>query len=695
VDSAVAETISSRSDVVSGGDTLLRLKLTPASATSGDVSVVAGGTEVSSSLKPTSDGALLGLVEGLPEGASTIEVKRKADNSSLAKLTVVNHSLNGPIFAGPHSAVFGCETTAWGLDAATGPDCVAPTKVAYKYRSNDGTFKAYPISGPAPSDVATATVNGKPVDYVMRVETGVIDRAVYQIAFLNKPGQPVPTPATAASYGQWNQRLVYTFGGGCGGGFHQGASNGGIDGSTGASFDFIAKGYAIATASANVGANQCNDVRSAEVASMVKEHFIETYGVPLFTMGWGGSGGAMQQHLIATNYPGILDGIMPSAGGYRDVITEVNSTIDCSSIKKYFASTGLAWTDDQKQSVVGWAKASACDAAAGDVNTGIGGLGRIMINPTLGCNYSIGAGTAIGTPVVPSVFDPLNNPTGARCTYQDQFVNVFGKDPATGFARRPFDNVGVQYGLQALKDGKISADQFIDLNQRAGGYDVNGNSVSERMVGDPTAVGIAYTTGRIPDGVQLGSTPIISVHSYGDLAGGFGSMHDFVQNYISRARMIRANGNANNQIILVMNGGDFATAASFAVEQMDKWLTALRADSSTKAPASKVRTNKPADLTDACWIAGSKVIQTSEDGISPSTCTSAFPYHSDPRLAAGMPLTNDILKCALKPLDAADYGNALTPAQFTTLQSIFPQGVCDFTRPGQGQAKVTTTWARY
>ena len=50
-----------------------------------------------------------------------------------------------------------------------------------------------------------------------------------------------------------------------------------------------------------------------------------------------------------------------------------------------------------------------------------------------------------------------------RCTFQDNLVNIYGRDPKTGFARNPFDNVGVQYGLNALNEGKISFDQFLDL----------------------------------------------------------------------------------------------------------------------------------------------------------------------------------------------------------------------------------------
>lgn len=43
---------------------------------------------------------------------------------------------------------------------------------------------------------------------------------------------------------------------------------------------------------------------------MVKEHFIEEYGLPTHTIGWGESAGAVQQYLIVQNYPGLLDGKM-------------------------------------------------------------------------------------------------------------------------------------------------------------------------------------------------------------------------------------------------------------------------------------------------------------------------------------------------------------------------------------------------
>jgi hypothetical protein len=53
-------------------------------------------------------------------------------------------------------------------------------------------------------------------------------------------------------------------------------------------------------------------------------------------------------------------------------------------------------------------------------------------------------------------YDAKTNPTGIRCDIYDHMVNVLGRDPVTGFARRPLDNVGVQYGLEALNTGAIT-----------------------------------------------------------------------------------------------------------------------------------------------------------------------------------------------------------------------------------------------
>src|SRR6185295_18782123 len=83
---------------------------------------------------------------------------------------------------------------------------------------------------------------------------------------------------------------------------------------------FLAQGYAVASSTLNVLNNNCSPIISAEAAMMVKEHVIEAYGPVAHTIGWGGSGGAIQQYDIADAYPGILDGIVPSIS-FPDPVT--------------------------------------------------------------------------------------------------------------------------------------------------------------------------------------------------------------------------------------------------------------------------------------------------------------------------------------------------------------------------------------
>ena len=42
---------------------------------------------------------------------------------------------------------------------------------------------------------------------------------------------------------------------------------------------------------------------------MGKEHFIETFGVPLYTISTGGSGGAYTSLQVADAFPGLFDGV--------------------------------------------------------------------------------------------------------------------------------------------------------------------------------------------------------------------------------------------------------------------------------------------------------------------------------------------------------------------------------------------------
>ena len=58
-------------------------------------------------------------------------------------------------------------------------------------------------------------------------------------------------------------------------------------------------------------------------------------------------------------------------------------------------------------------------------------------------------------------------------------------------------------------------------------------------------------------------------------------------------------------------------------------------------------------------------------------------------------MASDILKCALKPIEAQDYARPLTAAQLARMKAVFPHGVCDYGKPGIAQKIVAATWLRY
>ena len=124
-----------------------------------------------------------------------------------------------------------------------------------------------------------------------------MNRGIAQVAMLDDPAE-----ATGSA---WNRKLIYAFGGSCGGGHRQGTRAVGI-----MSPHLLSQGYAVASNSLNAFEQNCNDVIAAEAFAMTREHFIERHGAPAYTMGIGCSGGAAQAYQIADNYPGLLDGIV-------------------------------------------------------------------------------------------------------------------------------------------------------------------------------------------------------------------------------------------------------------------------------------------------------------------------------------------------------------------------------------------------
>ena len=209
-------------------------------------------------------------------------------------------------------------------------DCSLKTKVQYLYNRVGGD-SFYPLSE-ANDDIATVTVNGEEIDFVVRVETGTINRFIYTLVVLRGKGETLESPV--GSY--WNKRLIYQFRGGVGIGRRQGRIEPNhIPRRRKAQ---IAKGYAVAYSSGNQTSNHYDALLAEDTVVRVKRQFEALYGKPDYVVGIGGSGGAIQQYLIAQNNPGVLDALIPLYS-YPDMVTQISYGLDCELLEHYFDVT--------------------------------------------------------------------------------------------------------------------------------------------------------------------------------------------------------------------------------------------------------------------------------------------------------------------------------------------------------------------
>lgn len=635
------------------------------------------------------------LLTGLDVGDNTLEVSA---GQSSASLTLTNYPATGPVISGPHQRPYLCLNAlaersdgearrfAVGngdyLDTAEQDEnCSLPTRIDYVYRSTaqDG-FKPLPDTGQRPNDIMlTETTSGEDVPFIVRLETGTLNRAIYQIAMLHDPAGPVP--AATAPGQAWNQRLLYTFGGGCEAGYFQGAGTGGVLRETA-----LAQGYAIASSSLNVNAQGgCNDVVSAETAMMVKEHFTKHYGEPVHTIGSGASGGAMQQLLIAGAYPGILDGLLIGMT-FSDAITYFADAQECAGPWRNYANNPAHALDEDTKAVVGgWPNWYLCNQSLGERPD--------RISP-FDCSAEIPAELH---------YHPQTNPSGIRCSIYDGMRNVFGvgQHPDSAIARdvapSPHDNVGVQYGLEALNQGLIDKTLFLDINANFGGWDIDYQRTEARTQGDPEAIRTAYATGRITNGAAgLSRVPIIDDRPYLDHEGNF---HASVYSFTTRARLERDNGHAGNYIIRRHPASLSLADENLAL--MNNWLDAIKAANDDLPMLERIVQAKPADLSDDCFTAeGERIVEPAvfnTDRLFDNTegrCNQLYPPHAGLRLVAGGPLTNDVMKCQLKPIDYDDYRVEFSADEKARLEDIFPEGVCDWSRHGVGQGS-NQTWLSF
>jgi hypothetical protein len=662
--------LSNRADLVSGGDALVRVKL-PARTKASRLRLTAAGADATAALTRTGKRKLEGVVDGLREGRSPLVARIKGGGAT--RLIVTNHPLGGPVFAGPQIQPWECQSTA--QDA----QCNEPAAFKLFYlpkgapqegaalpgtNSNDsgGSFQPYDPESPPPDDQieTTTTTDGVTVPFIVRLETGYLDRDQYAIATLFNPGEPW-TPATPQA--QFNHRLVVTHGFSCDTEYKTGAAPSVLEPK------LLGAGFMVIAHALDHAGHNCNLLTQAESLVMTKEYAIDHYGTVKWTIGSGCSGGSLTQQQVANAYPGVYQGISPQCS-FPDAWSSAMQ------YEEYYF--GLQFLENPSR----WGAGVVYDPVA---------ITAFMDHPNI-------ANPVTFTSVIPNsgnpsrpcpgvpddqVYNAQTNPDGVRCTLQDYMVNAFGVDE-NGWARRGFDNVGIQYGLQGLRQGLISPAQFVDFNTSIGGADLDLEITPERTAADPIALKRLYRTGAINSANNLDQVAII------DLRGPDpGAFHDVYRTYAMRARLERNFGTAANQVLWrgqapLIGDPAFADDAVFA---LDDWLARVHADRRRVPLARKIIQDKPGSVAPRCTDGAGKELPS-------EACDQTVASYGTPRQGADGPLTEDVMKCRLKPLVRDDYPVTFTDAQWASLQQAFPDGVCDYSKPGVSQ-RGAKPWLTY
>lgn len=742
-------TLSNRADLVSGGNVLV--EVIPEGGNVTGLKVTLNGEDITTAFEKRSDGRITGLATGMAIGSNTI--KASTDSNREATLKVINAPRGGPVLTRSQTVPFVCATpeptaasgttaasNASGLStAATDAQCNIATEFKLFYRTltpatvsqGDGgcsfvrpdpsataavpkpatpansCLQPYVVGKTAASDVAsTTTTTGAKVPYIVRVERGTLNRGIYDIAVLYDPSAPAWT--ATAPQPQWNKKVVYSFGSGTGFPRRQfrSAQNWADDAA-------LSRGFMVVDNSMTDSAFNGNRYLVAETTLMMKEHIIDSYGEILFMMGNGGSGGAINQNSIASLLPGVIDGVQLGVN-FPDSESTQMEVMDCVQLVNFYQSpewmalqAGLtpAQINAKKAAINGHLDQTACHGWA----TFFGGLLKAgNYTPLAVLDNATGALVPSGAPTnncqLPAaiVYDPVSNPAGPRCGIGDGATSVFGTTtnalaPAGMRALSNLDNVGIQYGLKALKSGAISPEEFVTLNERIGGSDKDGNISNARAVADEESLPIAYRAGLVSPGSNLAKVATIDVRTYDEtynLAVGRLGIHQYWRSYSHRARIDAAIG--GRATYAMWRFGPVGVPSSVAVESflaMDAWLTSLLMSSpkewaNAEFTQQKVAAARPKSASDFCYLSADLTLSNKVLDAAACDADPVLLPHGSPRQVAGGPLAEDILKCQLKPSIASDYAPITFSAnQWSRLQAAFPQGVCDWSKPGVGQVE--------
>ena len=445
------------------------------------------GSNVSDEFAIRADGRYEGELDGLRLGGNVISATAPGADSD--QVAIRNHPNGGPVFSGPQVQPWVCQDGADGRPVQRSPATYdVPVQVVGRRRAVRSLRPEQPARRTSPRRPRRP---GKTVPFIVRIETGYQDRDQYKIAVLYQPGQAVDGLGAAAAVqpqaadhprrelrdrpperGTRRASRATRW---------RSAAAG-----TSSPTTALGCGFAVMSTALDNAGHNCNIVTAGRVAG-------DGQGAPdraatatlRYTIGTGCSGGSLVQQQVANAYPGIYQGILPQCS-FPDAWSTGQQLADYHLIRGYFEDptkwgTGVAWTPTQIARGRGPPQPRQLDR----LRHGL--LDRRSAYPTDGCPGVAGCRrlqrrrpTRRRALHARRLHDQRLRPAARRAcgAPAEQADRPRLRRPAARQRRRPVRARGAREGRRSRPA------QFVDLNAKIGGADIDINPTAERIDAD-------------------------------------------------------------------------------------------------------------------------------------------------------------------------------------------------------------------